>query len=52
MENGRTLDTEYHVAPVHEYSVESTTFTPTNEAAPTSDMPFETGEAGTASPWD
>lgn len=38
--NGRTVDTEYDVTAVHEYSVESTTFAPTSESMPTSDMPF------------
>lgn len=51
-ENGRVLTTEYHVAPVHEYSVAPTNFTPTSEVAPTSDMPFEAAETGSASPWD
>ena len=50
--NGRTLDTEYHVAPVHEYSVEATTFTPSNAGMPSSDMPFDTPSEASASPWD
>ena len=54
IENGRTLDTEYHVAPVHEYSVEATTFTPADggDGAPTSEMPFEPAAETSASPWD
>lgn len=51
MENGRTLDTEYHVAPVHEYSVEPTTFTPASDGSPTSEMPFPEADT-TTSPWD
>lgn len=50
--NGRTLDTEYHVAPVHVYSVEPTTFTPTNDSMPSSDMPFDTISEDSTSPWD
>lgn len=51
-ENGRVLTTEYQVTPVHEYVVESTTFTPasTEGAAPSDDMPFETDSS--TSPWD
>lgn len=52
IENGRTLDTEYHVAPVHVYSVESTTFVPTTESAPSSDMPFEPAPESSTCPWD
>lgn len=52
MENGRVLNTEYHVAPVHEYSVEATTFTPTSESTPSSEMPFDTAESNSSSPWD
>jgi hypothetical protein len=48
--NGRTLNTEYSAAPVHEYSVEATTFTPTTEAAPTDELPFSTSES--SSPWN
>lgn len=51
-ENGRVLTTEYHVAPVHEYSVAPTNFTPTSEGEPTSDMPFESTSSDSASPWD
>lgn len=49
-ENGRTLNTEYDVAPVHEYAVAATTFQPTSEtAAPSEDMPFP--EATNEVPW-
>lgn len=51
-ENGRVLTTEYHVAPVHEYSVAPTKLEPTGEGAPTSDMPFEPAESDSTSPWD
>lgn len=47
--NGRTLTTEYEVAPVHEYTVTPTTFTP-SEVTPTSDMPFE--GTGNMCPWE
>lgn len=50
-ENGRTIDTEYQVVPVHEYSVEPTVFTPT-EVTSSSDMPFETDSTNSSSPWD
>ena len=50
-ENGRTLDTEYQVAPVHEYSVEPTTFTQTTNEMP-SDLPFDTTPDSEALPWD
>ena len=50
--NGRTLDTEYQVVPVHEYLVEPTTFTPTDNGVPTSDLPFDTADTTSASPWD
>lgn len=49
-ENGRSLNTEYEVAPVHVYSVEATTVSPSEAPAPSSDMPF--GESETNSPWD
>ena len=52
IENGRTLDTEYHVAPVHEYSVEATTFTPTNAGTPSVDIPFEPTDSDSTLPWD
>lgn len=50
--NGRVLNTEYDVAPVHEYAVAATTFQPTEAAAPSGDMPFEAPSADNASPWD
>ena len=48
---GRVLTTEYHVAPVHEYVVEPTTFTPatSEEGTSSSDMPFD--DASEDSPW-
>lgn len=49
VESGRTLDTEYHVAPVHEYTVEATTFVPTGDSMPSSELPFD---SETSSPWD
>ena len=53
-ENGRVLTTEYQVAPVHEYVVEPTTFTPasTEEATPSGDMPFDNASDGAGNPWD
>ncbi len=51
-ESGRVLTTEYHVANVHEYSVTPTDFTPSNEGMPTSDMPFESTDSSSVSPWD
>lgn len=50
-QNGRTLDTEYDVASVHEYSVTPTTFTPTSSTVPSEDMPFGAAEES-ASPWE
>lgn len=49
MENGRSVDTVYEVSHVHEYNVEPTTFTP---STPSSDLPFDTPEVSSASPWD
>lgn len=50
-ENGRTLNTEYDVVPVHEYAVAATTFQPTSEtAAPSEDVPFP--EATNEVPWE
>lgn len=48
-ENGRTLNTEYEVAPVHVYSVEATTISPSEAPAPSSDMPFDESEGD--APW-
>lgn len=39
--NGRTLNTVYEVSPIHEYNVAPTTFAPSTEAAPSSDLPFD-----------
>lgn len=52
MDNGRSLDTEYEVVPVHEYSVAPTVFAPTDNAVPSSDMPFEPESSDSSSPWD
>lgn len=51
-ENGRTLNTEYAAVAVHEYSVEATTFTPAGDGTPSADMPFESADSSSASPWD
>lgn len=49
-ENGRVLTTEYEVVPVHEYVVESTSFTSSaKNEAPSDDMPFEDTSDG---PWE
>lgn len=50
--NGRVLTTEYQVVPVHEYSVEATTMTPSTESVPTEEMPFGAPTASSACPWD
>lgn len=50
--NGRTLNTEYDVAPVHEYSVAATTFQPSESEVPSGDMPFDAPSGDTTSPWD
>lgn len=50
-QNGRTISTQYEAVPVHEYSVEPTSFTPNTEAAPSGDMPFD-GESNSSTPWD
>lgn len=47
--NGRTLNTEYEVARVHEYIVKPTEFSPV-EATPTDDLPFATDDIS-VSPW-
>lgn len=49
--NNKVLDTEYRVIPVEEYSVEPTTFTPSTDGVPTSDMPFE-ADVDSSSPWN
>lgn len=48
--SGRVLNTEYSAAPVKEYVVTPTTFTPTAEATPSSDMPFD-DVVDSSSPW-
>lgn len=49
--NGRTVNTEYQVGPVHEYSVEATTFTPNEAPTPSEELPFEPS-SNSSSPWD
>ncbi len=49
--NGRVLTTEYQAVPVHEYSVDATTFTPSEAPAPSGNMPFD-APSESASPWD
>lgn len=51
-ESGRAINTEYHVAPVHEYAVEASPLTPSADiTAPSDDMPFSDGEVSN-NPWD
>ena len=50
--HNKTVNTEYDVAPVHEYVVTPTKFTPTESDAPTSEMPFGDPGSSSASPWD
>lgn len=53
MANGRTLNTEYDVTNVHEYSVTPTTFTPTvsiSTEGDSSDLPFDAPSEKL--PWD
>lgn len=50
MENGRAINTEYQAVPVHEYSVEPTTFTSNVEAGAQDDLPFSSSTTD-ASPW-
>lgn len=50
--NGRTLSTEYSATSVHEYSVEATTFTPTEASIPSENMPFDVPSDNLGSPWD
>lgn len=52
MANGRTLDTEYQVGPVHEYVVTPTTFTPAENSESSSEMPFTEGGDSNSSPWE
>ena len=50
LENGRTVDTEYQVCPVHEYTVVPTTFTPTQDSDPFENN--DSTESTSSSPWD
>ena len=50
--HNKTVNTEYDVAPVHEYVVTPTKFTPTESDAPTSEMPFGDPGSSSDSPWD
>ena len=49
-EHGKALNTEYSAEAVHEYSVTPTTFSVPSEAAPSSDMPFDSTD-DSSSPW-
>ena len=49
-EHGKALNTEYSAEAVHEYSVTPTTFSAPSEAAPSSDMPFDSTD-DSSSPW-
>lgn len=49
MENGRTLNTEYEVGPVHEYTIAATEITPTNTEMPAG-LPFDAPETSDT-PW-
>ena len=48
LSNGRSVNTEYQVVPVHEYSVTPTTFSQDNTE--TSEAPTEESTSGF--PWD
>lgn len=49
---GRTLSTKFEVAPIHEYTVETTQFAPSNEECPSTEDPFELGSTQTEElPW-
>lgn len=50
-EHNKVLSTEYSAETVHEYSVTPTTFTPTADAAPSGDMPFDAPTADAGNPW-
>lgn len=50
MSHGKNISTEYSAEFVHEYSVTPTTFTPSQEAIPTDDLPFE-APSGASDPW-
>lgn len=49
--NGRVLNTEYDVAPIHEYVVTPTTFQP-SENGISSDMPFDVSSGDSTCPWE
>ena len=49
--NGRTVNTEYEVTAVHEYSVTPTQFTAAETPADDEDMPFA-APTGSKSPWE
>lgn len=48
--HNKTLNTEYSAKKVHEYSVTPTSFSAPAEAAPSSDMPFDSTD-DSSSPW-
>lgn len=50
-EHNKVLNTEYSAETVHEYSVTPTTFTPSADAAPSGDMPFDAPSADAGNPW-
>lgn len=50
-EHNKVFSTEYSAETVHEYSVTPTTFTPTADAAPSGDMPFDAPTADAGNPW-
>lgn len=56
-EHNKVLNTEYSAETVHEYSVTPTTFTPSDnvtpstDAAPSGDMPFDAPSAEAGNPW-
>lgn len=50
-EHNKVLSTEYSTEAVHEYSVVPTTFTPSANAAPSGDMPFDAPSADAEDPW-
>lgn len=50
--SGRSLNTEYEVVPVHEYSVEPTKFTAPNSSSPADDLPFSSSSDSNTSPWE
>ena len=50
-EHNKIFSTEYSAETVHEYSVTPTIFTPTADAAPSGDMPFDAPTADAGNPW-